>query len=534
MRRRGFLKLIALGFSFLPLKSFSSTPILYKTNKYSFNHGVASGDPNSTHVILWTRVTPKVSGTVNVMLEISKDIGFDEIIYRKKCSTNYDNDYCVKYDFHAAKYISPREHFYFRFIIDSIHSDIGRSKLLDQSAEKVNFSVFSCSNYPAGFFHAYEECSKEDIDFWIHLGDYIYEYGQGGYGTETAERFNRVPEPKNELFSLSDYRKRHAQYKSDKQSKLLHAMHPLVAVWDDHEVSNDTWKYGAENHSLDEGNFVFRKANAMKAYFEWMPIRLTHKNHIYRSFNVGTLLNLMILDTRHTDRDKQIEFSKYFSKEGFKFDNFYSDLNHTARKLIGNNQLEWLESKLKMNSAKWNVVAQQVLMTKIKFPDLTNDIDISSLPAEVKDYLPITKLNLPSNLDAWDGYPAERERIFKLFKSNKKTLISLAGDTHNSWVSKLHDLQGEGVGFEFGTPSVTSPGLLDIIKIDKNALEDSIISTNNEVRWMDAQSRGFLNISITKDEFVASFKYVNSVHQPQSGISSIRKFVYKNSNLFKD
>ena len=149
----------------------------------------------------------------------------------------------------------------------------------------------------------------------------------------------------------------------------------------------------------------------MKAYFEWMPIRLTNKNHIYRSFNVGTLLNLMILDTRHTDRDKQIEFSKYFSKEGFKFDNFYSDLNHPARKLIGNNQLEWLESKLKMNSAKWNVVAQQVLMTKIKFPDLTNDIDISSLPVEVKDYLPITKLNLPSNLDAWDSYPAEREDI---------------------------------------------------------------------------------------------------------------------------
>ena len=155
----------------------------------------------------------KVSGTVNVMLEISKDIGFDEIIYRKKCSTNYDNDYCVKYDFHAAKYISPSEHFYFRFIIDSIHSDIGRSKLLDQSAEKVNFSVFSCSNYPAGFFHAYEECSKEDIDFWIHLGDYIYEYGQEVMELRLQKYLIECPSRKMNCFSLSDYRKRHAQYK---------------------------------------------------------------------------------------------------------------------------------------------------------------------------------------------------------------------------------------------------------------------------------------------------------------------------------
>ena len=369
--------------------------------------------------------------------------------------------------------------------------------------------MFSCSNYPAGFFHAYEECSKEDIDFWIHLGDYIYEYGQGGYGTETAERFNRVPEPENELFSLSDYRKRHAQYKSDKQSKMLHSMHPLVAVWDDHEVSNDAWKYGAENHSLDEGNFVFRKANAMKAYFEWMPIRENkNKKQIWRNFTVGNLINLLMLDTRHYNRDKQLDIEKYFEIDNFKEKNYMNDLKK-PRNLLGKTQLKWVKSKTE-NKYKWSIFGQQILIGPKFLPAVLKFVELETLPSYVHKYVMLAGKKIPYNTDQWDGYPKEREKFFEIIKNSQSNLI-LAGDSHNSWISNLRDNNDRFVGVEIGAPSISSPNFVDTFGEMTTEIDKSFVESNEDLVWTNGINKGYVELEVSFNFVDVHFHYVSTV-----------------------
>jgi alkaline phosphatase D len=250
-------------------------------NNVFFKHGVASGDPLSDRVILWTRVTPEKPGPIAVKLEVSSNKNFTSVVFSKTLRTNSLSDYTIKYDFSIKNILNSGDTFFYRFNSQSSMSDVGRTKTLATDINKIKLGVFSCSNFPAGFFNAYQAAAeKSELDLWLHLGDYLYEYPMGGYGTTNAEKLGRVPSPSHEMITLSDYRMRHAQYKLDEGSKALHKNAPLVAVWDDHEFANDTWKKGAENHSIDgsEGDFFSRRAAAIRAYHEWMPIREQKKN----------------------------------------------------------------------------------------------------------------------------------------------------------------------------------------------------------------------------------------------------------------
>jgi|TARA_B110000285_G_scaffold127172_1_gene143302 alkaline phosphatase D len=504
-------------------------------NTFRFNHGVASGDPSSDQVILWTRVTPEQPGPIKVILEVSSSSDFNNIAFTKSLKTSSLSDYTVKYDLSIQDIFQSGETFYYRFKAGTAISESGKTKTLALNINKVKIGVFSCSNFPAGFFNAYQAAAeKNDLDLWLHLGDYLYEYPMGGYATSNAKKLGRVPSPLHEIITLADYRERHAQYKLDHGSKALHRNAPMIAVWDDHEFSNDTWKKGAENHSIDgsEGDFYARRSAAIKAYHEWMPIReQQNKRKIFREFKIGKLIQLLMLDTRQYERDKQIQPKDYLSDSGFNQASFYSDLNSLDRKLLGKEQLAWIEEKMTAEDFKWTVMGQQVLMTKLKFPDLSKMLKKEDVPTFLKPYLKFLGLGIPSNLDAWDGYPAERNKFYRLMQKLNKNFISLAGDTHNSWVANLTNDEGTKVGIELGAPSVTSPGITDVLKIDKKRFVEEIVDINPELDWMDPSQRGYLSLDFSEDELIATFNFIKELEKIDPSISSAHGFKVQQDKL---
>ena len=504
-------------------------------NNVFFNHGVASGDPLSDRVILWTRITPEKPGPVAVNLEISSNQDFTSVVFSKTLRTNSLSDYTIKYDFSIKNILDSGDTFFYRFNSQGSMSDVGKTKTLATEINKIKLGVFSCSNFPAGFFNAYQAAAeKSKLDLWLHLGDYLYEYPMGGYGTTNAERLGRVPSPSHEIITLSDYRMRHAQYKLDEGSKALHRNAPLVAVWDDHEFANDTWKKGAENHSIDgsEGDFFSRRAAAIRAYHEWMPIReQQNKRKIFREFKVGKFIQLLMLDTRQFQRDRQIQPKDYLSESGFNQASFYSDLNSTKRNLLGAEQLAWIKNKVSSENFDWTILGQQVLMTKLKFPDLSKMLKKEDVPSFLKPYLKFLGLGIPSNLDAWDGYPAERNKLYDVMQESNTDFISLAGDTHNAWVSELTNSLGQKIGIELGAPSVSSPGITDAIKIDKKQFADEIVEMNSELNWMDPEHRGYLTLEFKKDQMEAKFNFIKELQKVDSTISSTQIFQVQKNKL---
>jgi alkaline phosphatase D len=408
-----------------------------------FLHGVASGDPTHSAIILWTRVTPDVDGDVTVSWEIATDESFSDLVGNGETVTNAERDYTVKVD---AIGLDSGTHYYYRFKCAETYSDSGLTKTLPKGAvASVKLAVMSCANYPAGHFNVYQLASQiESLDAVIHLGDYIYEYGRDGYASENAAALGREVLPAGELLTLEDYRTRYGQYRSDASLSGLHAKVPFITVWDDHEVANDTWSDGAENHNEGEGNFEERKAAALQAYFEWLPIRpWSEGNHeeIYRSFSFGDLVDLHMLDTRLLARDKQLDYADYTDAATGSIDSarFLADVTSSERTMLGVEQLQWLQANLLTSSGKWQVLGQQVLMGSMMLPAAIATQQLSvyqyaelgalaqlaaraaaqdpSLTAQEYSYLIANQhkltpevmalLQLPSipyNLDAWDGY----------------------------------------------------------------------------------------------------------------------------------
>lgn len=279
-----------------------------------FDHGVASGDPLADRVVLWTRVSPvePAPQTIPVRWEVAADSAFDQVVAEGQTATDAARDFTVKVD---AGGLAPGQRYHYRFSVAGDKSPVGRTRTLPSGpVDRVAFAVVSCSNYSHGLFTVYRAiAAREDIDAVLHLGDYLYEYPPDVYVSEPAIAMGRVVVPDGELLTLADYRTRYALYRTDADLQAAHAAHPFIAVWDDHEVANDAWKGGAENHDDSEGDFATRKAAAIRAYHEWLPIRETpdgDPGRLYRSFDFGDLASLIMLDTRLAGRDRQIDYQR--------------------------------------------------------------------------------------------------------------------------------------------------------------------------------------------------------------------------------
>jgi len=521
MNRRSFLKGLLFISSIFTLKLTSSTK-----NNVSFDYGVASGDPTNTNIILWTRATPSINKNIQVKWELSSDINFKNILNSGNAFAKYSNDFTVKVDANVPNVYRGKKVFY-RFRSNNTYSEIGITNTLPTNdPDSYNIAFCSCSNHPAGYFNAYSEIAKNnEIDLVLHLGDYIYEYDKDGYATEDSKRFNRVVDPKHEIVSLNDYRRRHAQYKSDLDLQTLHKSKPMIAVWDDHEFTNDSWKYGAENHQNDEGFFQSRKANAIKAYLEWMPIRENKsKLKIWRKFEVGNLFQLLMLDTRSIYRDKQLNIEDYFDGNTINKSTYKRDLS-VDRKLIGLEQMLWIKNNLN-KKFKWSIIGQQVLMAEVYLPTIFANMNKKILPDYLHKYLKIGGANVPYNTDAWDGYPKERERLFKELKKVNSVLV-LTGDTHNSWVNNLYDKNNNFIGVEIGTPAISSPNTIDTFGSLTNDIEEGFIKENKNVKWTEGKHKGYTLLKLTKDKSEVTFVYVNTVKSKVYEVIDTNKFNVK-------
>jgi alkaline phosphatase D len=282
-------------------KLFEPVAALYRSELKPFYHGVASGDPLADRVILWTRVTPEDSvSKISVRWEISENENFNPILKSDTTSTTPLRDYTVKIDVDGLQH---SKHYYYRFEALGATSMTGRTKTLSQNpSDSLKFAVVSCANWEFGYFNAYSRIAAREVDAVIHLGDYIYEYKTGGYGNKNSDRKNLPP---HEIVSLQDYRTRYSQYHLDDGLRDVRVKHPFITIWDDHEVANDVYSGGAQNHQPEEGDFYARKQAAKQAYYEWIPIREGGKH--YRSFTFGNVAELIMLDERLEGRVKPLD-----------------------------------------------------------------------------------------------------------------------------------------------------------------------------------------------------------------------------------
>ncbi|MNR84623.1 Phospholipase D precursor [compost metagenome] len=523
-----------------------------------FLHGVASGDPLQTQVIIWTRVTPSDSSArLEVQWDVAKDADFKQITATGKVLTTAAQDFTVKVDVTG---LAAGQVYFYRFKSASTYSITGQTKTLATQVQSVQFAVCSCSNYPAGYFHVYKEMAKQDVDVVIHLGDYIYEYGMGGYATEEAVAMGRTLADDNntEIIRLDDYRKRYALYRLDADLQAAHQRHPFIVIWDDHELANDTWEKGAENHQSDtEGDFLERKLAALAAYFEWMPIRPIDDQHIkiYRQFDFGTLVQLTMLDTRIIARNVQLDYTNYMTATGLDIAKFQADLINPARTLMGVEQRNWLLQKLQQSTATWNVLGQQILMSKMFVPaellmslaEITagnpSPETLSKITTQITELLKIKArmdagdptvspeekarlaVTAPYNLDAWDGYFAEREILYGTLAQLKKKVVVLAGDTHNAWASDLSSKDGVLVGVELATSSVSSPGLEKYLSIPMQqlqAFEFAFTSLIEELNYCNLNQRGYLKVRFTAELVQADWIFVDSIKHKEYIVDETR------------
>jgi alkaline phosphatase D len=336
----------------------------------------------------------------------------------------------------------------------------------------------------------------------------LYEYGAGGYATKDAASLNRQVDPINEIISLEDYRKRHALYKTDDDLQLLHASKPMIAVWDDHEFTNDSWKNGAENHTYDEGYFATRKANAIKAYYEWMPIRETDsKLKIWRKFEIGSLFQLFMLDTRSIYRDKQLNMETYFTQDGFNKIKYKKDLLKN-RNLVGKEQFNWLDKNIS-SKFNWSIIGQQVLISPTVLPEIFSKLDKKSLPKYIHKYLKLGGLEIPFNTDSWDGYPKERDKLFEILSKSQSNII-LTGDTHNSWLSNLFN-NNKFLGVEIATPSISSPNTIDTFGTITDDIDSNFINSNKNLKYTNGSGKGFVQLTIHSSHIDTKFVYVSTI-----------------------
>ena len=508
-----------------------------------FRHGVASGDPLSDRVILWTRVTTRRSSE-KVSVEVATDDRFADVVHTSELTATAATDYTVKTDVLG---LSPATVYYYRFRAGGETSMTGRTKTLPTGdVSRVTLAVLSCAHYQQGHFNVYGHAARRtdvDIDAVVFLGDYIYEYGSicgddACFGTENARRIGRTLPPGNdkETVTLDDYRRRYALYHTDTRLQELHARYPFIAVWDDHETANDAYSEGALNHNEGEGSFEERKAAAVRAYLEWLPVRENRDNPvaINRSFAFGNLVNLIMLETRLLARSRQLDYRNYITLPD-KFDDarFRTDISSTDRTMMGAEQLAWLQAQLAGSNAVWQALGNQVLMGRMTIPaELVFDLgrpqpEIAGKIAE----LTAIKLKvlqgaatpeetdrvvavLPYRLDAWDGYPVEREAVLQTANRLDKNLVVLSGDTHNGWANNLKDVNGNQVGVEFATPGVSSGGLeytLRLQEAQSRAFAQALPVLVDDLVYANTHDRGYMLVTFTPERADARWTYVNTV-----------------------
>lgn len=468
-----------------------------------FHFGVASGDPLLDRVMIWTRVTPKGRAPlVPVRWEVAADPGFSKVAARGLAEASSSDDYTVQVDVGG---LDPGRRYFYRFESQGERSRVGRTRTAPEDPNELKFAMASCQSYPDGFYAAWNHIAGRDLDFVLHLGDYIYEYGGTVEGFGASERPHK---PDHEIVTLSDYRTRYANYRSDASLRAAHAAHPFIAVWDDHEVANDRWREGAENHQPEEeGKYGKRRDAGYRAYFEWMPVRRsdpTDPNRLYRDFSFGQLADLFMIDTR-TYRDQP--HGTLFAP------NVDPQYTSEDRTILGDQQERWLHKGLSDSGARWRLVGNQVMVAHLTYGMMPDELGapLQELTGQSKDGFPV-------NPDQWDGYQFDRTQLFDVIvKKGIDNTLFLTGDIHTSWANELkvdpdNPLE-DPIAAEFVGPSITSANIDEITGAPARtislALEAAAQANNPHIRWVELDSHGYVLVSVNRERAQGEWYFVD-------------------------
>lgn len=429
-----------------------------------FLHGVASGDPLVDSVILWTCVELGGEASLEVYVEVYADPELQRRVGAMYLDATEERGGCVKVDLDGLR---ANQTWYYRFRCKDQRSPIGRTRTAPRGrTERFRLALMSCSNYALGWFHGYRALgARDDLDLVVHAGDYIYEYGDRANAA-------RPVEPRHATVTLDDYRTRYRHYRQDPDLQEIHRQHPMVAVWDDHEVANDGWTDGAQNHDPEtEGPWEDRLAAGRQAWFEWLPTREDSTGRQYRALVWGDLVELIALDTRIEGREEQTGRLEIVHQED--------------RQLLGEEQEAWLLDRLTTSSARWKLILQQVVMA----PWVGDDVP-------------------PLNADQWDGYPAARRRILGTIRDEGiDGVVVLSGDIHSTWVNDLpvsiDDYDPEtregSVAVEVVTPAITSSG------VNLGPFGDTLREILAHVRYLQTYLRGFVVVDVDRQRTQANW-----------------------------
>ncbi|KAK5561836.1 hypothetical protein LTR46_000641 [Exophiala xenobiotica] len=528
----------------------------FAAGSLNFTHGVASGDPYPNSVILWTRCSPtfddvnnnsttsgfvplynpvpiyndtdeaKPVSTSPVCLnwKIASNNKLSSVVDSGTVYTSSDVDYTVKVE---ATKLSPFTQYWYQFTVCNSNqtSMVGRTKTTpapDDNVSGISLAIYSCTNFPFGFFNAYgNPVRKDSVDYVIHLGDYIYEYKNGDYGW--GQSIGRVPLPDREIYTLYDYRKRYATYRTDLDLLASYQNFPWIPVWDDHEVADNTYRDGSSELNNTEASFVQdggvsvdqRKMNAVRAYFEWIPLRQLEMGddlRIWRNFQIGNLVDLIMLDTRQYDRSiTDLYWNTHY---------VHQISNDAGRSMMGSRQENWFYSSLidsKNRGAKWRVIGSQTVFSRINESLAYGNVD-------------------PLDYDAWDGYQANRNRTYQtLYNNNITNNIMISGDSHANWVSDLVWLDhspydpstGAGsIGVEFAGTAVSSPSPAGQNVSLAASVQDSqwLGGANRELQWSELYYRGYYELHITQQQVQARYFGMPTIVNRNPGEISLANF----------
>jgi alkaline phosphatase D len=481
-----------------------------------FTHNVASGEPGPDSMLLWTRYVPATGGdTLRLDAEVALDPDFTKVVSGGEVRTGAYRDWTAKITVDGLK---PATVYWYRFVApDGSKSPVGRTKTLPVGdTARFGLGVFSCSNLPNGWFNAYgHAAARSDLDLWLHVGDYIYEYGVAALH-EGDLAAGRTPEPANEILTIADYRLRYACYRADPDLQRLHQMAPMVAFWDDHESANDSWEGGAQNHQpATEGDWNVRRAAAMQVYREWMPV----SDEPWKAYPIGALATLYRTESRLLGRTRQADIGSAFRAEdpdaalkAFR-DGAWRDPSAT---MLGSAQESWLAHALNSNarSTAWQLVGMGTIIGRTVMPQgavgwLRPDVSDRKVNG-YRNNIRAAKLGLPMWMDRWDGYPAARSRLLKAAQAADADLVMLSGDSHNAWAYALSE-DGRPAGVEFAGHSVTSGGAEGDFAADPGIVAQGFVAANPELRWADTSQRGYMMIEITPRRVTGEWLFMRTI-----------------------
>ena len=522
--RRSLVRGGALGLGALLLPG-TSAGLAQLMAARGFTHGVASGEPGPDSVLLWTRFVPPGGGEARVTAEIAETEDFRRPVAGAVVVTGGWRDWTAKA---VLAGLEPGRTYFYRFSADGQVSPTGRTRTLpDGRVDAFRLGVFSCANLPFGWFNAYAHAAaRDDLHLGLHLGDYLYEYGRGSYPSVRESVAGRMLEPAGEVMALADYRLRHACYRADPDLQRLHGRIAMIASTDDHESANDSWEGGAQNHQPGEGDWSARKAAALQAWREWMPV----SEQPWRAYEIGDLATLFRTETRLLARSRPPALEELLrgasnpvsALTAFR-EGAWTD---PARTMMGLEQEAWLYDGLRRSvraRKAWQLVGTGTIMGRTATPPRVADWLPPDAPDFVRDRvrasLVAARAGLPNNLDNWGGYPAARARLLTAAQAAGADLVMLAGDSHNAWAFELTQ-DGRAAGVEFDGQSVTSPGYESAFaRIAPAEVARALVEANPELKWMDSSGRGYMTVTLTPEAATGEWLFLDTVRDRSDRIA---------------